>query len=376
MTGLGHLRDALTSRPLLGDLAGHPVVGDDQEVVTRAGHGREAEHPDRTRRVGHFDRLHVVVEHRPDAAEGLATDDRLADPQGAALNQHGRHGAAALVEVGFDRQALGVHVGVGAEVELRVGRQQDRLEQVVDAGALLGRDVDEQGRATELLGHQAVFGELGTDLGRVGALLVDLVHRHHDRHVGRLRVVESLDRLGLHTVVGRDHQHRDVGGLRTTGTHGGERLVTRGVDEGDLAVFAFVLRVDLVGTDVLGDAAGLARHHVGVADGVEELGLAVVDVTHDGHDRRTRREVGLVALVFTELDLEGLEQLTVLLLGRDDLDDVVQLGAEELQRLLVHRLGRGHHLTEVEHDLDQRRRVRADAVGEVGQRGAARRRIV
>jgi hypothetical protein len=61
---------------------------------------------------------------------------------------------------------------------------------------------------------------------------------------GRLRVVERLDRLRHDAVVGRDHQDRDVGGLRTAGTHGGERLVTRGVDEGDHALVA----VDLGGT--------------------------------------------------------------------------------------------------------------------------------
>ena len=45
---------------------------------------------------------------------------------------------------------------------------------------------------------------------------------------------------------------------------------------------------DLVGTDGLGDAAGLGLHHVGVPDRVQQLGLAVVDVTHDGDHRRPR----------------------------------------------------------------------------------------
>ena len=44
--------------------------------------------------------------------------------------------------------------------------------------------------------------------------------------------------------------------------------------------------LDLIGADVLGDAAGLAGDHVGLADGVEQRGLAVVDVAHDGDDRR------------------------------------------------------------------------------------------
>ena len=65
--------------------------------------------------------------------------------------------------------------------------------------------------------------------------LVDLVDGHDDRHVGRLGVVDRLDRLRHDAVVGRHHQHDDVGGLGAAGAHGGEGLVARRVDEGDLA---------------------------------------------------------------------------------------------------------------------------------------------
>ena len=47
------------------------------------------------------------------------------------------------------------------------------------------------------------------------------------------------------------------------------------------------LGLDVVRADVLRDAARFAAGHVGLADGVEQRGLAVVDVTHDGDDRRT-----------------------------------------------------------------------------------------
>ena len=185
-------------------------------------------------------------------------------------------------------------------------------------------------------------------------------------------MVERLDRLRHDTVVGRDHQDGDVGGLRTTGTHGGERLVTRGVDEGDAALVVVDVGGDLVGADVLGDATGLLVDHVGRTQRVEELGLSVVDVTHDGDDRRADHEVLLATLVLTELQVEGLEQLAVLVLGRDDLDDVVELLTEQLERLVVDRLGRGHHLAEVEKHLHELGGVDADLLGEVGQRGAAR----
>ena len=55
-----------------------------------------------------------------------------------------------------------------------------------------------------------------------------------------------------------------------------------GVQEGDLLA---VLQPHLIGADVLGDAAGLAARHIGGPQRVQEAGLAVVDVAHDGHDR-------------------------------------------------------------------------------------------
>jgi hypothetical protein len=39
---------------------------------------------------------------------------------------------------------------------------------------------------------------------------------------------------------------------------------------------------------MLGDAAGFALHHIGAAQRVEQAGLAVIDMAHDGDDRRTR----------------------------------------------------------------------------------------
>ena len=53
-----------------------------------------------------------------------------------------------------------------------------------------------------------------------------------------------------------------------------------GVQEGDGAA----LHIHLIGADVLGNAAGLAGDHVGVADIVQKGGLAVVHVTHNHHN--------------------------------------------------------------------------------------------
>jgi len=51
--------------------------------------------------------------------------------------------------------------------------------------------------------------------------------------------------------------------------------VTGGIEEGDDALRG----LDVIGADVLGDAAGLARCDLGAPDVIEERGLAVIDVT-------------------------------------------------------------------------------------------------
>ena len=49
-----------------------------------------------------------------------------------------------------------------------------------------------------------------------------------------------------------------------------------------------------VGADVLCDTTGFAGDNIGAAHVVEQRRLAVVDVSHHGDDRRTRRELCLV----------------------------------------------------------------------------------
>ena len=69
--------------------------------------------------------------------------------------------------------------------------------------------------------------------------------------------------------------------------------MARRVEEDD----ALAVVGDLARADVLGDAAALAGRDLGRADRVEQARLAVVDVTHDGHDRGARLQVGGIVLL-------------------------------------------------------------------------------
>ena len=86
----------------------------------------------------------------------------------------------------------------------------------------------------------------------------------------------------------------------------------QGIEEGDLARFAFKVHGDLVGTDALGNAASLTCDDVGLADGIQQSCLTVVDVAHDGNDRRARLEILVILQFFlVKVDVELLEQFLV-----------------------------------------------------------------
>jgi hypothetical protein len=114
---------------------------------------------------------------------------------------------------------------------------------------------------------------------------------------------------------------------------------------------------------VLGDAAGLPRDHVGVADGVEQLGLAVVHVAHDRDHRRARPQVLLAVGLGVLPALDLLEDVG--LARVDDLDPGADLVGEQGDRLVGHRLGGGQHLAHLHEQADEVAGRTADAVGEV-----------
>ncbi len=145
-------------------------------------------------------------------------------------------------------------------------------------------------------------------------------------------MVDRLLGLGLHAIIGGDDDYRHVGHARAAGSHRGERLVAGRVQEGDhlLAV------VHLVGADVLGDAAGLARRHLGLADGVQQRGLAVIDVAHDRHHRRAIDHVALLVLE---------DRFDFNIVGcMDDLDLLAELLRQHLDRVVGERLRERRHL--------------------------------
>ena len=115
----------------------------------------------------------------------------------------------------------------------------------------------------------------------------------------------NLD-LGHDAVLGGHHQNGDIRHHGAAGAHGGKGLMAGGIQKCD----GLAIDLHLIGADVLGDAAGLAAGHVGVADIVQQAGLAVVHVAHDHHHGCPGHQIlVLVLMVVDQALLDGDDDL-------------------------------------------------------------------
>ena len=92
--------------PVFRDLAGAGLGIDHRDAVAGFGRAVEAEHLDGNRRARFLDRAAEIVDERAHAAPLGPGDHDVAGVQGAALDEDGRHGTAAAVELRLDDGAL------------------------------------------------------------------------------------------------------------------------------------------------------------------------------------------------------------------------------------------------------------------------------
>jgi hypothetical protein len=203
--------------------------------------------------------------------------------------------------------------------------------------------------------------ELLLDAFQIGIRLVYFGNRHDQGHVGRLGVMDRFLGLRHDAVIGGHHQDDQVGRLGAARPHRRKGFVARRIEEGDHAAGRF----DVVGTDVLRDAAGLAVCHATLADVVEQRGLAVVDVTHDRDHRSPRQLHHVLVLAFV-----GEEGIGIVELGGECL--VAHFLDHDHRGFLVQHLVDGHHRSHLHQGLDDLGRLDRHLVCQIGDRNRLR----
>src|SRR4029077_4570923 len=138
-----------------------------------------------------------------------------------------------------------------------------------------------------LFRHQAAVGELTLDAFRLGFGFIDLIDGDNDGHAGGAGMGNGFECLRHYTVVGCHNQDDEIGHFGPASAHARERFVAGSIDENDSAA----IHGNDGRTDMLGNSAGFTGGDIGLANGIEETGLAMVDVAHDGDYGRPRCEV-------------------------------------------------------------------------------------
>ena len=137
--------------------------------------------------------------------------------------------------------------------------------------------------------------------------------------------------------------------------------MARGIQEGDL----LVAHLDAVRADMLGDATGLTLGDAGLADGVEQRGLAVVNVAQHDNDRIARHEILLAVLMLVEQ----------LLLNRDMhflLDLAAHLLGDNRRGVEIDDLGDRRHHAQLDQALNDVRCGALHAAGQLADRNLVR----
>ena len=213
------------------------LVGHHHEIVAGIGHAGQAEHLHRDRRAGGFGLLAVLVEQGANAAVLHAADQVIALLQRALLHQHGRDRATALVERGFDHHAGGAGIDHGARSSItsacsRIAssRSSTPMPVLADTGTNWTSPPHSSGTTSML--HQALL-DVVADWRRA---CPSCSWRSISGTLAARAWLTASIGLRHHAVVGRDHQHHDVGQLGAARAHRGERRMARGVEEGDDAL--------------------------------------------------------------------------------------------------------------------------------------------
>ncbi len=287
---LGQRHRAILALAFLGDFLGLGEVADHVEGFADAGQGGQTRDLDRRRRRRAVDDFPAVVVHRAHLAVAFAGQDHVAADESSVLHEQVRDDPLALLDLGFEHDPGGRAGAVALELE-HFALEEHALEQLLDPDALERADLDHGRLAAPGFRHDAQAPEGLERPLRVRLGLVDFRQRDDDRGFRRARVRESFLGLLHRTVVGGDDEDDDVDRVGAARAHGRERGVTGRVDDRQVVALS---GDDLVGADVLRDAAGLAVDEVRAADRVDQRGLAVVDVAEEGDGRRAQHEAALL----------------------------------------------------------------------------------
>ena len=265
---------------LICHLASRAVILHNIERVTRLWSTVKTEQLNRCCRSCCGNLLTILVKHSLHTTCICSREYNIAYTQSTVLYKHRCNISTTLVECRFDNSTLCALVRICLQVE-KLSLEEYLLKQFVKVKTLLCRYILTLVLTTPILNKVVHICQLLLNALNISCRLINLIDCKYHRYTRCLCVVDSLDSLRHHAVIGCNDNNSHIGNLCTTSTHSGKCLVTRGVKEGNL----LTIQLNRVSTDVLSDTSSLACDNIGLTDIVEQRSLTVIDMTHNCYNR-------------------------------------------------------------------------------------------
>ena len=286
---------------------------------------RKSQNHNRIRRAGLPDVLALVVDHGTNLTECRTGRDEISNVKRSLLYQHIGNGTSAAVQLRLQNQSSCKTVRVRLQLH-DICLQKDGIQKVLHADAGLCRDIDKFSLSAPVSRNQLILRKLLLDAGRICLRLIHLIDRNDDFNACCLCMIDCLHGLRHHAVIRCNNQNRNIRRLGTAQTHRRKRLMSGRIQEGNLPA----VHINRVSTDRLRDSAGLLLRHSGVADVVQNGGLAVVNMTHDADNRRTGNKALFLVFIFLQKLLNDIDLFFLLA------EDIIVSG--NVLRLLIGHL--------------------------------------
>ena len=211
------------------------------------------------------------------------------------LDQYVCHRAFSLVQLCLQNKSSCLAVRICLQLQ-NIRSKKDHIQQAINALSGFCGNRNEDCASSPVFRNQSVFGQLLFYTVHICARLINFVYRYNNLDARRFGMVNRLNGLGHHAVIGSHNKNRDIRGFRAAHTHGGKCLVPRCIQERYLPI----PHLDAVGTDILRNSSRLAVGHMRIADVVQKRCFTMIDMTHDADDRGTRNEILLFLFVFLQ----------------------------------------------------------------------------
>ena len=155
-------------------------------------------------------------------------------------------------------------------------------------------------------------------------------------------MMDRLDGLRHDAIIRRHDQYNQIGNLCAAGAHRREGLMTGRVEKGHHPALGF----DVICADVLRDPSRFPACHPSPPYVIQERGLAMVDVTHNGNNRRTRFCFNLRSRRL------GIRQKCLGTIQGRIFGDMTQLLHHDHRGFLIQHLIDGYHIPHLHQSLD------------------------